>query len=189
LLFFFEGKHFLRKTKPTTQKNIYYNGCVHQFKSNHLFLLSSSSHSSSTFLLLFLLLPPTTGAAASVSLTDDTKNVLNAEATKDLNAADVDTPRGESAKAEVIRLRQLLKERYDLEQAAATAAAPAEEAVPAEAAAADAAPAESATVETAPAEEAAAAAEAEAAPAEAAPADAEAAPAETEAAPAEAAAE
>ena len=29
------------------------------------------------------------GAAASVSLTDDTKNVLNTEATKDLNAADV----------------------------------------------------------------------------------------------------
>ena len=99
------------------------------------------------------------GAAASVSLTDDTKNVLNTEATKDLNAADVDTPRGESAKAEVIRLRALLKERYDLEQAAATAAA-----------AAEAAPAE--------------AAPAEAAPAEATPAEAEATPAAEEATPA-----
>lgn len=38
---------------------------------------------------------------------------------QDLDAKDVDTPRGESAKAEVIRLRKLLKERYDLEQAAA----------------------------------------------------------------------
>ena len=133
------------------------------------------------------------GAAASVSLTDDTKNVLNAEATKDLDAKDVDTPRGESAKAEVIRLRTLLKERYDSEQAAAAAAAaaaapaeaaaaetPAADAAPAEAAAAEEAPAEAAAADAAPVEAAAAAEEApaEAAAAEAAPAEAAAVAAE-----------
>ena len=125
------------------------------------------------------------GAAASLELTSETKDVLSAESGKDLNAADVDTPRGESAKAEVVRLRTILKARYDAEQAAAAAAAaaPAEaEAAPAEA---EAAPAEA---EAAPAEAEAAPAEADAAPAEAeaAPAEAEAAPAEAEAAPAEA---
>ena len=70
------------------------------------------------------------GAAASLELTPETKDILSAESGKDLNAADVDTPRGESAKAEVVRLRGILKARYDAEQAAAAAAA---EAAPAEA--------------------------------------------------------
>ena len=106
------------------------------------------------------------GAGASVA--QETKDVLATESAKDLTAADVNTPRGESAKAEVIRLRKLLKEHCKVDDAAAA---------PAEAAPAEAAPAEAAPAEAAPAE---------AAPADAAPAAEEAAkPAEEAAAPAE----
>ena len=70
------------------------------------------------------------GAGASVA--QETKDVLATESAKDLTAADVNTPRGESAKAEVIRLRKLLKDHCATDEAAAA---------PAEAAPAEAAPA------------------------------------------------
>ena len=143
---------------------------------------NSEQHTKTTPTHLF-----TMGAAASLELTSETKDILSQESGKDLNAADVDTPRGESAKAEVVRLRTILKARYEAEQTAAAAAAAAADGEAAAPAEAEAAPAEA---EAAPAEAEAAPAEAdaEAAPAEAdaAPAEADAAPAEAEAAPAEA---
>ena len=103
-------------------------------------------------------------------------SIVEEELKKPVDASDVATPRGESAKAEVIRLRQLIAAQSankDVVAAAEVEAAPAEAEAPA--AEAEAAPAE------AEAEAPAAEAEAEAAPA----AEADAAPAEAEAAPAE----
>ena len=50
------------------------------------------------------------GAGASVQIDETTSNILKEETMKPLDASDVATPRGESAKAEVIRLRALIAE-------------------------------------------------------------------------------
>ena len=86
------------------------------------------------------------GAGASVD--QQSIDLLKVEAQKDPTAADVATPRGESAKAEVVRLRALLKERVDAGKE--SEAAPAEG--DAAAAAAAAAPAEGDAAAAAPAE-------------------------------------
>eukprot|EP00505_MAST-04D_sp_SCG-Rhode-Island_P006619 Stramenopile-MAST_4_protein_6619 len=101
------------------------------------------------------------GAGASVQIDENTSAVLKTEAAKPLDASDVATTRGESAKAEVVRLRALIAEQAKSAAPAEEAAAPAgEAAAPGEEAAA---PAEEAA---APAEEAAAPAEEAAAPVE-----------------------
>jgi ribonuclease E len=60
------------------------------------------------------------GAGASVQIDETTSNVLKEESLKPLDASDVATPRGESAKAEVIRLRALIAENAKKTEATAT---------------------------------------------------------------------
>ena len=50
------------------------------------------------------------GAGASIQIDEKTSNMLKEETMKPIDASDVATPRGESAKAEVIRLRALIAE-------------------------------------------------------------------------------
>ena len=66
------------------------------------------------------------GAGASVQIDENTSNVLKEESAKPLDASDVATPRGESAKAEVIRLRALIAENAKKTEATTTTEAPKE---------------------------------------------------------------
>ena len=66
------------------------------------------------------------GAGASVQIDESTSNVLKEESQKPLDASDVATPRGESAKAEVVRLRALIAENAKKAESAPVAAATAE---------------------------------------------------------------
>ena len=53
------------------------------------------------------------GAGASIQIDEKTSNMLKEETMKPMDASDVATPRGESAKAEVIRLRALIAQNAD----------------------------------------------------------------------------
>eukprot|EP00618_Florenciella_parvula_P003687 CAMPEP_0119470412 /NCGR_PEP_ID=MMETSP1344-20130328/3324_1 /TAXON_ID=236787 /ORGANISM="Florenciella parvula, Strain CCMP2471" /LENGTH=119 /DNA_ID=CAMNT_0007503087 /DNA_START=192 /DNA_END=552 /DNA_ORIENTATION=+ len=113
-------------------------------------------------------------------------SVINEEKKKPIDASDVNTPRGESAKEEVKRLRKLIAEMKDgkpieeeAEDEAATAAEPA--AVPAEPAPAAEPPAAAAEEEPTPAAEETPAATEESTAVEEAPPAEEEAPAAEEA--------
>ena len=91
------------------------------------------------------------GAGASVQIDESTSNVLKEESQKPLDASDVATPRGESAKAEVVRLRALIAENAKKAESAPVAAATAEGGEAA--ATTEAAPAEAPKTEADPSEE------------------------------------